>query len=244
MGAVSDNNLRCAYSPNDGKVDVVAPSGQSPPEQPPVTGPDYAHGSDSGIVTLDRMGNYGLNSGNYMYNAPDGSSLCFSGTSASAPQVAGIAALMLPVEPNATSDTVKSQILNSATSYGQTNWAGHGRVNAYQAYIAAGGVYKRTEKAIGQPGGPYVLHQNYPNPFNPSTSIGYELPTQSYVTLKVYDVLGQEIATLIDGVQDAGFKSVQFNSRDKFGNTLPSGVYIYRIVSGKFVQVKKMLLAK
>jgi tetratricopeptide (TPR) repeat protein len=85
----------------------------------------------------------------------------------------------------------------------------------------------------------YVLFGNYPNPLNPTTVISYQLPTASFVSLKVYNTLGQEVATLVDGVQDAGFKSVTFDA-----SRLSSGVYFYRLQSGAFVQNKKMLLLK
>jgi tetratricopeptide (TPR) repeat protein len=85
----------------------------------------------------------------------------------------------------------------------------------------------------------YALTQNYPNPFNPSTVISYQLPTAGYVTLKLYNTLGQEVATLVDGIQDAGLKSVTFDA-----TRLPSGVYFYQLQSGTFIQNRKMLLVK
>ena len=85
----------------------------------------------------------------------------------------------------------------------------------------------------------YSVFQNYPNPFNPSTTISYELPSRSHVTLKVYNLLGQEIATLVNEIQDAGSKSVEFE-----GSHLPSGVYLYRLQAGKLVENKKMILVK
>jgi hypothetical protein len=85
----------------------------------------------------------------------------------------------------------------------------------------------------------YGLDENYPNPFNPSTIISYQLPASGHVSLKVYNMLGQEVATLVDAIQDAGFKSVTFDA-----SRLPSGVYFYRLESGTFIQNKKMLLVK
>jgi F5/8 type C domain/Secretion system C-terminal sorting domain len=85
----------------------------------------------------------------------------------------------------------------------------------------------------------YVLNQNYPNPFNPSTVISYRLSITSRVSLKVYDVLGREVATLVDGHQAAGNHSVTFDARK-----LPSGVYLYRLQAGSFSATKKLLLLK
>ncbi len=85
----------------------------------------------------------------------------------------------------------------------------------------------------------FALRQNYPNPFNPSTVINYELPKAAYVHLTVYDMLGREVATLINGIQDAGYKSVQFSAEN-----LPSGIYAYRLTAGTYIEVKKMLLLK
>jgi hypothetical protein len=85
----------------------------------------------------------------------------------------------------------------------------------------------------------FKLMQNYPNPFNPSTTINYQLPMISYVTLKVYDILGREVKTLINGIQQAGTHSVIFNAAG-----LSSGVYFYRLNSANFVQTKKLIVIK
>ncbi len=85
----------------------------------------------------------------------------------------------------------------------------------------------------------FVLEQNYPNPFNPSTTIGYKLPQSTNVTLKVFDVLGNEVATLVDEYKNAGSYNVQFTM-----NNLASGIYFYQLNAGSFMEVKKMLLIK
>ncbi|MEK7496298.1 MAG: T9SS type A sorting domain-containing protein [Patescibacteria group bacterium] len=86
----------------------------------------------------------------------------------------------------------------------------------------------------------FALAQNFPNPFNPTTTIRYSLPTAVNVTLKVYNMLGQELTTLLNGIeQEAGERSVDFNAAE-----LPSGVYIYKIQAGTFVDVKKLILQK
>ncbi len=85
----------------------------------------------------------------------------------------------------------------------------------------------------------FELQQNYPNPFNPSTKIGYSLPKAGQVSLKVYDMVGREVANLVNGYQDAGKYNVQFNA-SKFS----SGIYFYSLKAGNFTQVKKMMLVK
>lgn len=85
----------------------------------------------------------------------------------------------------------------------------------------------------------FALSQNFPNPFNPSTSIKFQLPSESHVKLTVYSLLGQEVAVLIDGKMTPGYKSVDFNP-----SGLPSGVYLYRLSAGSFTQVRKMLLVR
>ncbi len=88
----------------------------------------------------------------------------------------------------------------------------------------------------------FNLSQNYPNPFNPSTKISWQSPVGGYTTLKVYDVLGNEVATLVDEYKNAGSYEVEFNAGQT--SSLSSGVYFYKLQAGSFVQTKKMILTK
>ncbi len=87
----------------------------------------------------------------------------------------------------------------------------------------------------------FELLQNYPNPFNPSTTINYQIPNSSYVTLKVYNILGKEVASLVNKEQQAGRYSVQLSL---YRNQLSSGVYFYKLTAGSLSEVKKLMLLK
>lgn len=89
----------------------------------------------------------------------------------------------------------------------------------------------------------FELYQNYPNPFNPVTKIKFFVPlVEAYyasTTLRIYDILGNEIATLVNGIKQPGFYEVEFD-----GKNLASGVYYYQLISGGFIQTNKMILLK
>jgi hypothetical protein len=90
----------------------------------------------------------------------------------------------------------------------------------------------------------YSIFQNYPNPFNPSTIISYALPKSSFVTLKIYDMLGREVKTLVNSEQSAGILNIQWNGDNNFGSKVSTGAYIYMIQAGDFFQARKMILLK
>ena len=85
----------------------------------------------------------------------------------------------------------------------------------------------------------FCLYQNYPNPFNPTTKISYQIPEPSFVTLKVYDMLGNEIKTLVNEEKPAGEYKVNFD-----GKKLTSGIYLYQLKAGSYYETKKMILLK
>jgi hypothetical protein len=85
----------------------------------------------------------------------------------------------------------------------------------------------------------FSLQQNYPNPFNPTTSIRYSIPMESFVTLKVYNTVGEEVMTLANEFKQAGNFEVKFDA-----SNLPSGIYFYELQASDFVQVQKMILLK
>jgi hypothetical protein len=84
-----------------------------------------------------------------------------------------------------------------------------------------------------------LLSQNYPNPFNPTTVIKYQIPKQSFVTIKIYDVLGSEVATLVNEEKPIGNFELMWNAEN-----LASGIYFYRLQAGDFIETKKMILLK
>jgi photosystem II stability/assembly factor-like uncharacterized protein len=114
------------------------------------------------------------------------------------------------------------------------------------AVTASSGIYSLTTKIIGvedEPNGPvtYNLAQNYPNPFNPETTIRFSIPSQERISLKVYDILGKEVATLVNETLSAGTHAVRFSSNNY---RLASGVYFYVLKGENFMQTKKMVLLK
>ncbi len=112
-------------------------------------------------------------------------------------------------------------------------------------------VYQKPNIVKSYPGkiSSFYLSQNYPNPFNPTTNIEYQIPDREFVTLIVYDVLGNEVAILVNEEKPAGNYSVQFSAKGGSasggdGSRLSSGIYFYKLISGQYISVKKMILLK
>ena len=90
----------------------------------------------------------------------------------------------------------------------------------------------------------YYLYQNYPNPFNPTTQINVDLPKASDVTIEIYNLRGQKVRTLVDGLKDAGSHSIQFDATDDEGNKLPTGIYLYMFRTNEYQEIRKLTIMK
>ena len=128
---------------------------------------------------------------------------------------------------------IKNFTVSKDTLYAGTNGYGVWRRPLSEIVVSA------NEENLSNVPNSFLLKQNYPNPFNPSTKISWQAPVRSWQILKVYDVLGNEIAILVDEEKEAGYHSIDFNASE-----LPSGVYFYQLRTGSFVETKKMLLLK
>ena len=144
-------------------------------------------------------------------------------------------------------DNSDSTISNRSWFYQMPYWHGYsGFVSMIRAQVLPAGGNFVAETTPFEPPGVFELNQNYPNPFNPMTTIHYQLPRTAVVSLKIYNLLGQEVRILVDKLQRPGSYTAHWDGRDDQGQELPSGVYFYRlrIDRDKFVETKKMLLLR
>jgi flagellar hook assembly protein FlgD len=90
----------------------------------------------------------------------------------------------------------------------------------------------------------YNLYNAYPNPFNPKTTLHYDLPEDAMVNITIYDMMGRQVKTLVNGSQTAGYRIIQWNATNDRNEPVSAGLYLYTIQAGKFRQTKKMVLLK
>jgi subtilisin family serine protease len=158
------------------------------------------------------------------------------GTSFSCPLAAGVAALILHADSQATPFDVANAMRSTASrANAPDNLYGWGIIDA----LAAINFLSAPDTGDNRKPNAYILEQNYPNPFNPYTIIRFFVPQEGFVSLEVFNILGEEIQVLVSGVKIAGIHEVRFD-----GSELPSGVYYYKISAGSFLETKKMVLVK
>jgi len=114
-----------------------------------------------------------------------------------------------------------------------------GTLNSYQISLPELETHWESTKLVE-----FTLSQNYPNPFNPTTTLQYDLPEDAMVNITIYDMMGRQVKSLINGLQTAGYNSVQWDATNSTGQPVSAGVYLYRIEAAEFRQTKKMLLLK
>ncbi|MFQ6009174.1 MAG: FlgD immunoglobulin-like domain containing protein, partial [Candidatus Zixiibacteriota bacterium] len=131
---------------------------------------------------------------------------------------------------------------NKLIAGGDFNVAGS-KVSAYLAAWTKHATSIEDKTETGLPAA-FKLSQNYPNPFNPETRIEFTLPRASHVTIEIYNILGRKVKTLVNQRLSAGNKAVTWDGTDDDGSLVSSGVYLYRIKAGDFVEAKKMVLLK
>lgn len=182
-----------------------------------------------------------LGNGNYVASPGAGNTgyTTGSGTSFSCPMTAGVCAVILSANHNLTPMQVRQLLTQTAdSSFAPNRRRGWGLINCWEAVKQGRLLTGAGTNNSSVPQG-FYLSQNYPNPFNPVTNINYQLPVSSNVSLKVYDILGNEVASLVNGTQSQGSYSVTFNPAN-----LSSGIYFYVIKAGEFTEAKRMALIK
>ena len=214
IGSVNSNKQRSSFSSvgltTDGRIK-----------------PDVCALGNGNVVAAPGAGSTGYTSG--------------SGTSFSCPMTAGVCAMILSANMNLTPMQVMNLLRQTAdSSFAPNRRRGWGLINAWEAIKIA-----RTMTSAGSVSqivtpGEFELQQNYPNPFNPATTIGYRISRAGFVKLTVYDALGREVSTVVNGQKNAGSHSESFNAV-----SLPSGIYFYELsIDGVSAGARKMMLAK
>lgn len=187
--------------------------------------PDVVAFGNGNIAAASGAGNTGFTTG--------------SGTSFSCPMTAGVCALILSANYNLTPMEVRQLlVLTADSSFAPNRRRGWGLINCWEAVKLAKnkviGINSNSSLIKG-----YSLSQNYPNPFNPKTIINYQLSMFNFVSIKIYSILGDEVATLVNQKQNTGSYSIQFDA-----SNLSTGIYYYVMKSGEFKDVKKMIFLK
>ncbi len=172
-----------------------------------------------------------------------------NGTSQASPHVAGAIALMLQVKSDLTYDEVvryfsETARTNQFTGSTPNNDVGPGYLDAYAAVKMTADLVSSVASSDETLPESFLLKQNYPNPFNPTTTITFTIAQPAEISLAIYDILGREIRSLLQGNRPAGLHSVVWDGKDALGRQVASGQYFYRVEAGDSKSTKKMLLLK
>lgn len=181
-----------------------------------------------------------------------GSYISSNGTSLSTPLVAGAAAVLLSANPTWTPMIVRQALMQTASqSNTPDNDYGYGIIDIWQAInvdsLLVDGIMISIDSLLKiettMPS-KFDLYQNYPNPFNSNTTIEYDLKKSTRVEIKIFDILGKEVITLVNNIESPGRKSIIWNGTDQNGNPVSTGVYFYSLIIGDNSYTKKMLLLR
>jgi len=118
------------------------------------------------------------------------------------------------------------------------------RLSGYGEIVVSGDITGFTLNKVPEIPLTYSVSQNYPNPFNPTTTIRYELPEYSHVSIIIYDLMGRRMTTLVNEPEEPGYKTIVWDGTDSFGKQVSAGVYLYQIRAGNYTRVRKMALLK
>lgn len=225
VAATDHHDNRASYSNYGGgysgwQIDIGAPGGHS--------------GSTNGEDIYSTLPGYPT------AYSPNGESYGYTyGTSMATPYVTGAVALLQSAHPTLSPGEIKSILIASSDPVNGQNW---GRLNIYQALLQA------SPTAIAEPAIPpneFHLAQNYPNPFNPTTKIGFTMSKSGLVELQIFDINGRTVKTLVNEIMQAGAYSVIWDGKNNSGQSVASGLYLYRIrIDNQFEQVRRMMLVK
>ncbi len=183
-----------------------------------------------------------LGSGNVVASPGSGSTgyTSGSGTSFSCPMTAGVCAMLLSANPSMTPRQVWEVLKQTAdSSFAPNRRRGWGLINAWEAIRLARTMTNAGASVVSSVPDRFFLAQNFPNPFNPVTTISFELPLSGNVSLKIFDIAGREVRTLVSGFMQAGTHSMNFDAAG-----LSSGTYFYRLSAGEFNSVRKLVVLK
>ncbi len=167
----------------------------------------------------------------------------YSGTSMAGPHVAGVMALMRSANPDVDVITIKQVLMETATDLGpagEDNVYGHGFLDAFAAVQAV----MDDTTPVGDAPRAFALLEAVPNPFNPQTTVRFTLPAAGSVSLRIYDVQGRLVRTLVDGVRPSGLNEVRWDGRDWNGRAAASGTYLVRLRSGDEFGVQSVVLVR